>query len=75
MRQKLLQNLNYDDNYTMKKNNVYKKEVTALILLVIIAMGCLVADVFLSNAILVKGCLGLSVLLLLSQLKKMNITL
>ena len=59
----------------MKKNKTYKNDTTTLILLLIFSIGCLVLEVLISKNVIITGFLGLSILLLVSQLKKMNIKL
>lgn len=57
----------------MKKSKAQKKDTITLILLLLFAIVTLVLDVVLSKNGLVTGFLALSILLLASQLKKMNI--
>lgn len=59
----------------MKNDKVQKKNTFTLILLLLLAIVFILLDVYFSKNVIVTGFLALSVLLMVSQLKKMNIKL
>jgi len=57
------------------KNNKQNKDTIFLILLLLITIGCLITTMIFSNEFLSYCLLGISTLLIVNQLKKMNIKL
>jgi hypothetical protein len=59
----------------LNKNTTVQKDTSTLGFLLLFALGSLMANVFSSHDLITSCLLGISVLLLVSQLKKMNIKL
>jgi hypothetical protein len=59
----------------MKKNSTFQKDTVMLTLLMLFVAVNLVVNIFLTPHLINTSLLGISVFLLVSQLKKMNIKL
>lgn len=59
----------------MKKNNAFQKDNLMLIVLTIYVIVNVVVNVFLTSDLINTSLLGISLFLLVTQLKKMNIKL
>ncbi len=59
----------------MKKNSAFQKDTLMLIVLTLFVVGNLVVNIFFTANLINTSLLGISLLLLVTQLKKMNIKL
>jgi len=59
----------------MKKNSAFQKDTLMLILLTLFVVGNLVVNIFFTSNLINTSLLGISLLLVVTQLKKMNIKL
>lgn len=59
----------------MKKNSAFQKDTLILIVLTLFVVGNLVVNIFFTSNLINTSLLGISLLLVVTQLKKMNIKL
>jgi hypothetical protein len=59
----------------MKKNSAFQKDTLMLIVLTLFVVGNLVVNIFFTSNLINTSLLGISLLLVVTQLKKMNIKL
>mgnify|MGYP003605734677 FL=1 len=59
----------------MKKNSAFQKNTLMLIVLTLFVVGNLVVNIFFTSNLINTSLLGISLLLVVTQLKKMNIKL
>lgn len=59
----------------MRKNSALQKDTLMLIVLTLFVVGNLVVSIFFTSNLINTSTLGISLLLLVTQLKKMNIKL
>jgi hypothetical protein len=59
----------------MKKNSAFQKDTLMLIILTLFVFGNLVVNIFFTSNLINTSLLGISLILVVTQLKKMNIKL